>query len=194
MFIQVIQGRVSDKDGLRRQLDRWQSEVKPGAIGHLGSTSGVADDGTSIAVVRFESEEAAQKNSERAEQGAWWAETSKYFEDKPTFINSSDTDTTLGGGSNDAGFVQVMIGEAADKAGLLKWEQEHEDDLRQLRPDLIGGVRCWDGNRFIDVAYFTSEAEAREGEKKMGGDTNLADWERLASITQFIDLKDPWLF
>jgi hypothetical protein len=48
MFVQVIQGHVSDAALVRAQLDRWAQEVAPGAVGWLGSTSGVTDDGTLI--------------------------------------------------------------------------------------------------------------------------------------------------
>jgi hypothetical protein len=194
MFIQVIRGRVNDKDGLKRQLDRWQSEVKPGATGHLGSTSGVADDGTSVAIVRFESEQAAQKNSDRPEQGAWWSETEKYFDGTPTFTNSSEVEEYLGGGSNDAGFVQVMIGKAKDKAKFKQWDNDHETDLKNLRPDLLGGLTIWDGDTFVQTAYFTSEADARKGEKNMEGDAAIGEWQALVAEMAFVDLKDPWLF
>jgi hypothetical protein len=193
MFIQVIRGRTSDKDGLKRQLDRWQTELKPGAVGHLGSTGGVADDGTMIALARFESAEAAEQNSNRPEQGAWWAETEKYIEGA-TFTNSSEVDELFGGGSDDAGFVQVMIGKTNDKAKLKAWEREHEGDLKKLRPDLLGGLNVWDGDTFVQTAYFASEAEARKGEKAMEGDANLAEWQGLVDEIDFIDLKDPWLF
>ena len=80
MFVQLIEGRTTDAEGLKRQGDRWQAEVRPGAIGYLGVTSGVTDDGRSIAIVRFESEDAARANGERPEQSSWWADTAKYFE------------------------------------------------------------------------------------------------------------------
>ena len=31
MFVQLIEGRVSDADGLRRQLDKWNAELRAGA-------------------------------------------------------------------------------------------------------------------------------------------------------------------
>ena len=31
MFVQIIEGRVADPDGLRRQMDTWMSELRPGA-------------------------------------------------------------------------------------------------------------------------------------------------------------------
>ena len=45
MFIQVIQGKVADAEGLRTCLDRWLTDLQPGATGWLGSTGGVTDDG-----------------------------------------------------------------------------------------------------------------------------------------------------
>ncbi len=36
MFVQVIEGRVSDREGLHRQMDQWQRDLRPGATGFLG--------------------------------------------------------------------------------------------------------------------------------------------------------------
>ena len=44
MFIQIIQGSVTDPEALKRSIARWQSEIKPGATGYLGSTSGITPD------------------------------------------------------------------------------------------------------------------------------------------------------
>src|SRR4051812_18010213 len=107
MFMQVIQGSVADRIGLRSQLDRWNSELKPGTTGWLGMTGGVTDDGRFILCVRFESAEAAQSNSGRPEQGTWWAETEKTLAEPATFIDSHEIDVYLGGGSDTAGFVQI---------------------------------------------------------------------------------------
>ena len=88
MFVQVIKGHVSDATKVRAQLDKWVAEVAPNAVGWLGSTSGVTDDGQVVALARFESEEAAQQNSDRPEQTAWWEEMAKLFTDEPVFQNS----------------------------------------------------------------------------------------------------------
>ena len=96
MFIQVIQGDVRDADQLHRQLERWRTEIKPGARGYLGSTGGVTADGRGITLVRFESEAAARANSERPEQGAWWNEAVKAFDGEVTFHDCRDVDRGLG--------------------------------------------------------------------------------------------------
>src|SRR5262245_34704172 len=67
VFVQVIQGRVSDATQVRQGLDDWLARLAAGAEGWLGSTAGVTDEGTFVAVARFESAESARRNSGRAE-------------------------------------------------------------------------------------------------------------------------------
>src|SRR5256885_682676 len=110
MFIQVIQGKLADADLLQRQLERWRAELKPGATGYLGTTSGATPDGRSIAPARLESGAAAQATGERADRAAWFNETVKAFDGEPTFHNCPEVATMFGGGSNEPGFVQVIQG------------------------------------------------------------------------------------
>src|SRR5258708_7296874 len=116
MFVQVIKGRTTDSNGLRRQVDHWVADLRPGAIGYLGSTLGIADDGTFILFARFDDDTAAKANAARPEQGAWWNETVKHLDGEPSFRESSDVATLLDGGSDRARFVQVMEGTVKDRA------------------------------------------------------------------------------
>src|SRR5687768_9173453 len=110
MFVQVMEGRVSDVEGLRAQVDKWRAELAPGATGYLGSTAGA-------------------------------------------------------GGSDDAGFVQVIKGRA-DRAALAPVAAETDELLSRTRPDVLGGIVAWPGDgTFIQTVYFSSEAEARANEK-----------------------------
>lgn len=197
MFIQVLEGRVTDAEGLRAQLDRWANELAPGAKGWLGATAGVTADGNYIGVVRFESEEAARANSDRPEQGEWWAAASGLFEGDVTFTNCPDVDTFGAGGSDDAGFVQIMKGRG-DRAGLADHAAKVEAVLDNARPDVLGGTVAWPGDgRFFQTIYFSSEAEARANEGRgPGSDEEREAFERMSSLLQvdsYIDLSDPWL-
>ena len=73
--MQVITGTVTDADGFRAQNERWEKELRPGATGYLGSTTGIADDGRFVAAVRFESADAARRSSVHPNgkigQGEW---------------------------------------------------------------------------------------------------------------------------
>ena len=198
MFIQVITGTTTDPEGLRRQGERWDEELRPGAAGWLGSTGGVTEDGRFVIAVRFESEDAARRNSGREEQGAWWADTQKYLENV-AFHDSAEINV-MGEPSDKAGFVQVMRGRVTDKG---KWAEimgrmaEFEGAMRDLRPDVIGDVTVVhsDGS-FTDVIYFTSEADARQGEAKpMPAELQALFEEFMAagSVDDYLDLKEPWL-
>jgi hypothetical protein len=195
MFVQVIRGKVASADALRAADDEWKKSMKPGAKGYLGSTKGVADDGTAMIVARFDSEASAKANSERPEQGEWWnTHGSKAFQGDPTFFDSTDVETFRKGGSDDAGFVQVMVGKVDDVEGYKKIGKSLESAVAEMRPDVIGGITAFapDG-RFYDITYFTSEAEAREGEKKeLPAELQDAMSEFGNPIQEFIDLRDPW--
>ncbi|HVL04513.1 MAG TPA: hypothetical protein VM388_00895 [Acidimicrobiales bacterium] len=198
MFVQVMEGRVKDVEGLRAQVERWRAEVAPGARGFLGTTAGTTADGNFIALVRFESEEAARANSDRPEQGEWWAATSALYDGEVTFTDCPEVDTFGAGGADDAGFVQVMKGRA-DRSALQEVARESEAIMQRTRPDVIGGVVAWPGDgTFIQTVYFTSEAEARANEtREPATDEERQAWERMGAAMQvdtYIDIADPWLF
>ena len=194
--MQIIEGRTSDAAGLRRQGERWQAELRPGAAGFLGVTAGSAADGRSITIARFASERDARTNSDRPEQGAWWAETAKYYDGDVSFTESSEVQELLAGGSDEAGFVQVMKISGVDRARLERVDRELPR-FATVRPDLIGVFRIWTGpTSCIDVNYFTSEAEARAAEaRELPADLQplMAEFQELTRNTEFLDLTDPQL-
>jgi hypothetical protein len=194
MFVQVIKGKVRDASAVPRRNAVWRSELMPGAKGFLGSTIGVADDGTFFALARFADEAAARANSDRPEQGAWWAETAKVFDGEPTFRESSDVVTLFGGGADNSRFVQVMEGRANDRAKAEALETpEMLEQLRAARPDLLGSVRVWfDDGSWVEAAYFTNEEDARKGESSDGGGPP-EEYVSLFGPTTFTDLRDPLL-
>jgi len=197
MFIQVIQGKVSDEAGLRRCLARWHSDLEPGADGYLGTTSGVCADGTFIALARFDSEQAARRNSERPEQGAWWAETEKCFEGDVRFVDCPDVRQWLNGGSDAAGFVQIMQGRSRDRDRMHAVMTQNAGRIQQLRPEIIGGTFSTFGDDgYVEAVYFRSEDEARAHETMDLPDdlrSVLEEQQELMGDVTFFDLRDPML-
>lgn len=194
MFIQTLQGRLRDADLFQRQGERWNAELRPGATGFLGSTSGVTSDGVGFVAARFDSAESARANSERAEQGAWWAETEKAFEEV-SFHDCDEVDEMMGGGSDEAGFVQVIQGRVRDQDSARAMLRDAQPRLAEGRPDVLGGVMAWhgDGGGFTQVMYFRSEAEARAGEGQMDDEVDRQYREAMAAEPTFLDLTDPVL-
>jgi hypothetical protein len=195
MFIQVMMGQVADPEGLDAAFERWQTEVRPGAVGFLGSTVGTTDDGRFVGFARFESAEAARANSERPEQGAWWQEAERCFAGPVTFHDCDEIDVYRAGGSDDAGFVQVMQGHA-DREQLRDMDAKFEDRLAEMRPDLLGSVRAWDGDEYIEAAYFSTEAEARAAESEEPPPdlaAAMGDWQQVMGDVTYYDLRSPHL-
>ena len=198
MFAQVIRGKTSNPQALDDAIKQWQKDLSPGATGWLGSTSGVTEDGRAIAVVRFESEEDARRNSDRPEQDQWWSETSKLFEGEATFKDSTDVTVDVQGDPDDAGFVQVMQGRSNDPERARQLMDQDSDKWAAFRPDILGSVAVGhDDGGYTMVLYFTSEAEAREGERKEPPpelQAQMAEMDKLSvGETEFFDLKRPMI-
>jgi hypothetical protein len=199
MFIQVITGKTSKAAQVRTALDRWVEVLAPGADGWLGSTAGVTEDGRLVALARFESEEAAQRNSDRPEQGKWWAQTAQLLDGGATFRNSVAVMPDLRGNPDEAGFVQIMQGQQGpdpDRAQELM--NQNSDEWAAFRPEVIGSLAVvHPDNSWTLALYFTSEAEARQGERKEPPPALKAQMQEMDELSveepTYFDLKDPWL-
>src|SRR4051812_15140724 len=197
MFAQVIQGRTSHPEKMPEAQDRWMRDLAPGAVGWLGTTAGITDDGQVVLVVRFESAEDAERNGARPEQDRFWQETRGLFDGEPTFLDSTDVTVETVGNPDAAGFVQVMKGRTSDPARAKELMAQFPlDAMKDFRPEVLGSVMIGhDGGRWTQVIYFTSEAEAREGERR----ELPAEWREtmteLMSLgvgePEFLDLRRP---
>lgn len=189
MFIQVIQAKSSRPDEVRALMDEW-NELPDEGSGFLGGTFGFDDDDTYFGVVRFESKEKAMANSSRPETDAMAQKMAALMAGPPTFHDCDDVTEWLDGGSDDAGFVQIIQGKVSDRDALKATMGRDTADLRQERPDVIGGTLAIaaDGTFFNTVA-FTNEASAREGEQKSDPPE---EFQTLMSEVTFHDLHDPW--
>ncbi len=197
MFLQVIRGKIGDRAAFTASLDQWVAELSPGAEGWLGSTGGAYDDGAFIILVRFSSADAAKDNSDRPEQGEWWAGFASALAGETSFEEYDDVIVLGPGGSDDAGFVQVMHGRVADAARERTMTAAFSELPMDYRSDVLGGLAAIDDDgRFVQAVYFTSEADAREGEKKLPPAEVEAMMEARQSNAvdiSFIDLVDPLL-
>jgi hypothetical protein len=199
MFVQVIEGRVTDAEQLHAAFDRWEQELAAGADGWLGATEGVTDDGRFIAVVRFESEEAARRNSQRPEQDRWWREVSALFAEPVTFHDSSDVMDDIVGDPDQAGFVQIMQGRGSDPDRARQLMTEDSGEWTKFRPEILGSLAAqYDDGGYTMAMYFTSEEAARAGEKKEPPPQLKAQMDEMNSLMvgepEFFDLRRPWIY
>lgn len=193
MYVQVIKAKVGDADVVKAASDRWRRDLKPGAVGYLGSIHGATDDGTHFSIVRFDSEASARANSERPEQGEWWKDLEAGLEGPVEFHDCSEVDVLLGGGSDPAGFVQVIEGRAKDQAKMRAMATEMVEQLRGQRPDIVSITVAWHGDGgFTQAVSFRTEEAARAAEGDEANDGSRDEFfDLFDGPPAFYDLRHP---
>ncbi len=198
MFVQMFTGKVTDAAAVRGVFEGWPTGAGRDAEGWLGSTAGITDDGQLVALARFESQEVARANSERPEQGRWWESLAANLDGEASFFESSEVDEDVVGDPDGAGFVQVMRGRVSDPARARELAREDPDAWSGFRPDILGSLMLsHDDGEYVMAIYFTSEAEAREGEKTEPPAELAATMQEMGALevgeVTYYDLRDPWL-
>lgn len=192
MFIQIFQGRCTQPDRARELSRRWLDEVSSGADGWLGMTYGITDDDMYIAVVRFESPEAAAENSARPEQSQWWAEMEQCFDGPVEFHDCKDVSLMLDGGSDEAGFVQIIQGRVSDPERFKETMGSDLDQVQQMRPEILGATLAFEPDgTFTQTVAFTDEVSARRGEEIPMPQQSQAHWDELVQDVHYLDLHQP---
>jgi hypothetical protein len=103
------------------------------------------------------------------------------------------------GEPDDAGFVQVMQGRGSDPERARELMGQDSGEWAAFRPEIIGSVAVGhEGGAYTMAVYFTSEAAAREGERKELPPELQAQMDEMAALSvgepEFFDLKEPWLY
>ena len=198
MFVQIIQGKCTKQDEMHAQFDKWLRDLAPSAPGWLGGTFGFTDDDMFVGVVRFEDKAKAMTNSDRPEQGQWWSETERLFDGPVEFHDAEKVLLMLQGGSDDAGFVQIIEGKLDDPALIEAEMDEMTNMLHKERPEILGSTfAIEEDGTFTEAVYFTDEAKAREGEAKAMPNREdvrhlMEDWRRTTHDLRYLDLHHPW--
>jgi hypothetical protein len=193
VFIQIIQGRCTRQDEMHALADEWREQLGPTAEGWLGGTYGFTDDGMFLGIVRFENREKAMANSERPEQGAWAERMAALFDGPVEFHDSDDVTLLMDGGSDEAGFVQVIRGKVDDPARLKAMITEDPQSLHEMRPDILGATLAIEPDgTYTETVAFTDEASAREGEKAEPPPEVREELEYAMQGATYYDLRHPW--
>jgi hypothetical protein len=192
MFIQMIQGPCTRQDEAHQLLDKWRRDLAPSATGWLGGTYGFTDDGQLIGVVRFESREAAMANSDRPEQGEWAAKMAEVMDGPMEFHDCDDVTLLFDGGSDDAGFVQIIRGRVDDPS-RLKAMMADTTQLHEMRPEILGGTLAIEADgSFVETIAFSNEGEARKGEQIEPPADVRRELDYAMQGATFYDLHRPW--
>jgi len=194
VFIQMVQGRCSRPDEMRALVDDWCGSMAD-RPGWLGGTYGFTDDERFLGVVRFDSSSACLESAAAPDAATWWAAAEELFDGRCEIHESEDVSMMLDGGSDDAGFVQVMKGRVtdADKFRHFMTDTEMTSMLHDARPEIIGGVLAMETDgTFVETIAFTDEASARKGEQTDMPAEMAAEFAAAMSDVEYIDLHRPW--
>jgi hypothetical protein len=133
----------------------------------------------------------------RVQQSAWWAEVEQCFTGPVTFHETDDITEMRHGDAQQARFVQVMEGHVTDRVRAERLQDKMEPLLSSMRPDLLGTTTAYfDDGAYASLAYFSDEQEARRNEQASVPDAvagQLAEWDRLLPVEEYIDLTRPVL-
>ena len=183
MFSQVVRGHTNAPAVVRRTLTRWAPTPGVTTI-----TAGVTRDDRFIAVTTFESEAAA-----RAANSDWRS----VLDGQVTVRDGTRTDVFTPGDPSRASFVQVVQGQVTDLAEARRHKDALQDELAVHLRCLLGTLTVkHDHERFTRVLYFSTEEEARAGERDMPAAVRRRDEPALRLLVgpvDFLDLRDPWL-
>jgi len=194
VFIQMVEGACSQQDDMRMLVDDWCGRMAD-EPGWLGGTYGFTDDGRFLGVVRYSSSAACEQLCAAADAGMWWASAEEMFDGSPEIHQSEDVMMMLNGGSDDAGFVQVMRGKVGnpDKLRRIMTDQDMTSMLHQARPDIIGATMLIEGDgSFTETVSFTDEDSARKGEAMEMPAEVTADLQEAMAEVNYYDLHKPW--
>jgi hypothetical protein len=160
MFVQVVRGVVRDPEETFARLDYWQQHLGPSAPGWLGTTAGVTKDRELVSFVRFASAADARRNSDRVEQGQWWADSARVFAGDVSFENYDDVLLFGNGGSDSAAVVEVLAGSVKRTRRPAELTSQLAAQGMKLSPGAIGGlVGLQDDGRFTQAFYFCHAEE-----------------------------------
>src|SRR3954451_11442159 len=177
---------------MRSLAEAWRDEGGVEAVGYLGGTYGVTDSGDFLGIVRFTSHDEAMANSARPETGAFAEKMAALMDGPVEFHDCDDVTELLDGGSDEAGFVQVIAGHLDDPAPMKAMAHD-TGELRAMRPEIIGGTLALEPDgTFFQTIYFTDEDSARKGEQMEPPAEIRGQLESMMAGASFYDLSNPW--
>jgi len=192
MYIQMAQGTCDRPEEMRRIVDDWSAQMA-GRDGWLGGTYGFTDDGRFVGVVRYDSDEACKRLFDEEVSQTAWAAAQKLCDDIEMH-ESGDVTMMLEGGSDSAGFVQVMRGHIGDQERFRHLaSDEMTSMLHEARPEIIGATLMVepDGS-FVETISFTDEEAARRGESLEMPDSVRTELAEAMADVEYLDLHQPW--
>jgi hypothetical protein len=99
----------------------------------------------------------------------------------------------LDGGSDEAGFVQVIRGKVEDVERAKAMMTQDATVLHEMRPEILGATMAIEPDgTFTQSVFFTDESSARQGEQQEPPADVREFMETVMADAKFYDLHHPW--
>ncbi len=160
MFIELVHGRVGERPNLRGRWVPTLTSIADAALGWFGATSGLARDGTFLAMLAFDSEESARITMDGLHDRGAWDELASLvmdltFRECPNVLASNLRDT------GDTHLVHVTQG-FADEVGRVVPLFERMMDAGGSQRGVSGSLLCWDDAGFTSIALYLDTVEGQD--------------------------------
>lgn len=194
MFTEATIGETGDASGVQAAWNRYLSGLRQHDA-YLGATSGAAEGGTFVGIVRFTSAEGTRAEGIRMARETWLADAP--FRVAPQHLACPTVEIRFGDIPRSAGFVQVEVFKGVRDVDEFRDVADGWEQLSDLRPDLLCVIVGYtDEETIIATNHFTSESEARAAEATVPPPeaVELVErWNAIVDRIDYIDLREPSL-
>ncbi len=188
MFLELVQGRAVSEAALRSAWEQVLATIAEEATGWIGATSGAAAHGGFVAILGFESEEAARISMGRLDESATWNPLEPLLADL-RFRELPHVRAFGVAGLGDADLVEVTQGSANDVGRLLSVVEGSARAVLADEAPFLGTLVAWDDSAFaVNVLY----RRASEGVVASTPDPVRQDAPILLDQSVQLDVVDPW--
>jgi hypothetical protein len=109
------------------------------------------------------------------------------------YHDCDDVSLLMEGGSDSAGFVQVIRGKVDDPERLKTFFSANTEQLHEMRPEILGATLAIEPDgTFTETVAFTDEGSARRGEQLEPPEEIREMMTSVMSNASFYDLHHPW--
>ena len=157
MFVEVVEGRAVDAPATREEWRLIQADLESVAAGWLGVTAGATQSGQFVALLGFETEEAARITMDRGTERGLWDRLGRLVEGL-TFHECPNVRAFFTADARDLESVELARGAVRDIARIAALF-ETGTRIRRFDPSVVGGLSCWDAAGFaVNVLYRKARA------------------------------------
>jgi hypothetical protein len=188
VFVELVQGTAVDEAALRRAWDRTLATIADEAEGWLGATSGVAPGADFLALLGFDSEEAARITMGKLHLRATWDElrplvANLRFRELPHVRAFGVAEVV------DADVVEVTHGPANDIGRVVSVFEGAGQEVRAAQAPVLGGLLAWDDSAYAVSARYRRSSEAAAAASR---DPLRDDAPMLLEQAAELELSGPW--